>query len=232
MKLLLFHHVVDLPNSEIIFVDQLARIKKSGILEENSVYYICVNGDLNKYAKLCTEVAHYSNIKIIHVHSDCSKWEWPTLNYLKQIVDNENEYSFVGYIHMKGSSQPFNPQVRDWRRLMEYFVVDNYKNCITELQTGFNSVGVNWHSGGMNWHFSGNFWWSHSEHIKTLDPLPNPDKLQMGSISSITGKIYNQNDYRYDHEGWITSKNCLAKELHHSAVNHYITLYPEEKYKI
>jgi len=230
MKINLFHHVADIPLSEVIFEEQFKRIENSGILSGEIVYHICVNGDVSKFESYTKSSPNKDKLKILQVADNPKKWEYPTLCYLKSIVDNEEEKSHICYIHLKGARQPNNSKMEDWRKMMEYFIIDKYQECVRHLNERYNIVGVNWISGRMNNHFSGNFWWANSDYIKTLELLPNPDTISIGQRSPITGMMYDHSNWRYDHEGWISTGKYREKELHNSMINHYESSYPEHLY--
>lgn len=230
MKIHLFHHAVDLPNSETVFSEQLDRIINSGILQDQSTYHICINGNLNSFEDHFNRIAKYSNIKIIHVADNYKYWEYPTLTYLKNFVDNSKDCEYVAYIHMKGSSNPTFQNTKDWRRLMEFFIIDNYKKSINYLGNGYNIAGVNWHNGGINCHFSGNFWWARADYIRTLNHIPNPTKIIQGTRSPITNNFYNSQNWIFDCEAWIGSGQFRQKEIFNSGTHHYRDPYPEHFY--
>lgn len=230
MTIHLFHHVVDLPNSEYILSEQIQRIITSGILEKSTTYHICVNGNIHKLLPVFKQLVNYNNVQLIHVAENCLAWEYYTLSYLKYFIDNQTDDSKVAYIHMKGASR-MNSNVDDWRRLMEYFIIDNHNQCIELLDSGHDIVGINYLKGMLNWHFSGNFWWSTSAYIKSLQPVPDPHYIMWGTTSPITGMIYQFDSFRYDHECWITTGDYRHKELFNSQVDHYHSPYPESNYR-
>ena len=64
--------------------------------------------------------------------------------------------------------------VNDWRKYMEYFIIENYESCLVILDK-YDACGVNLCSNPTK-HFSGNFWWSTSEYIKKLTDLKDIDR--------------------------------------------------------
>lgn len=230
MKINLFHHVVDVPRSEIIFSEQLDRVINSGILQDQATYHICINGNLNNFESHFEKIAKYSNINIVHVADNFKQWEYPSLNYLKTFIDNSVDCQYVGYIHMKGSSDSSFQNSRDWRRLMEFFIIDKYQKCLYYLENDYNIAGINWYNGGISWHFSGNFWWARADYIKSLNPLPDPTRIIKGTRSPITHNFYTPQNFRYDHEAWIGTGSFKHKEIFNSRIHHYTDPYPEHFY--
>jgi hypothetical protein len=231
MKKYLIHHLADLQNAEIIFGEQVSRLIKSGILRDTE-YHVCINGKSDRFQPYLKLLNQLYQISIINIAEDCSQYEYPTLKYLELKVSMLNEPAAIGYIHLKGLINQGMIQVINWRHLMEFFIIDNYKHCIKWLTRDIDIVGCNWTvDTWMKPHFSGNFWWAKSEYIKTLPKLPVPKDCIVGSTSPFTGHIYdNIKCFRYDHENWITSGNYKVKNMYSSGINHYYDCWPEERY--
>lgn len=231
MQKYLIHHLADLPQAEIIFGEQVIRIINSGMLADTE-YHICINGKSDRFQPMIDELDKLCRIKVSTVAEDCSQWEYPTLEYLRQQVSALAEPAAIGYIHLKGAGRPWYKEVADWRRLMEFFIIDNYQHCVKWLARDYTVVGCNWTP--VSWikpHFSGNFWWAESEYIKTLRPLPDPKDCVAGAISAFTGQHYDGGErFRFDHECWITSGQYRQKEMYASGIIHYHAPWPEEQY--
>lgn len=232
MKKYLFHHLADLPGADEIFAQQIIRIINSKILDDDVSYHICINGSSDQFQSVIDEFTKIYKPTVTQIANDCKQYEYPTLEYLRQTVHTLNQPAAIGYIHLKGAGRPWYKEVADWRRLMEFFIIDNYNQCVKQLDRGYNIVGCNWTP--VSWikpHFSGNFWWAHSEYLKTLRPLLHPTKCIPGLQSFFTGQIYDAADkYRFDCECWIASGDYKHKEMHGSGIIHYHGPYPEDRY--
>jgi hypothetical protein len=138
----------------------------------------------------------------------------------------ENPGDYVLFFHTKGISH-YDPPTEDWRRYMEYFVIENWKDCIQKLREGYDCCGVMWNYKTV-WghfpHFSGAFYWAKTDYINTLD------------------HTYLDMEWKYYREFWIGSNpKCKPYEFHNSRMNdieafnegrsHYSVLYPIENYK-
>src|SRR4029450_13116940 len=80
----------------------------------------------------------------------------------------------VWYLHAKGVSPQHsrNPNVTDWRRLLEHFVIDRWEECVTS-PPDHDACGVNWHTDPAP-HFSGNCWWAPPRYLPTLTARIGP----------------------------------------------------------
>jgi hypothetical protein len=130
------------------------------------------------------------------------------------------------YFHTKGVTN-FTQPTEDWRKYMEYFVIENWIDCVQKLNEGFDCCGVMWNTEtvwGNYPHFSGTMWWAKCSYINTLI------------------RSYLFSDWRLLREFWIGSNpNAKAFEFHNSHLNdmqalqesrsHYSLPYPRENYE-
>lgn len=164
------------------------------------------------------EVINYSENSLIH--------EIPTLNKLKHL--SESIYNIkILYLHTKGitwdsgerkyhekSNYAVNACIDDWVDMMLYFLVEKHQECISKLNSGYDSVGCNYLEACSHYpkHYSGNFWWANSKHIKNL-PF-----------------IEENNTNKMDAEFWLFKNKHDYFTIHNSNVHHYLIRYPPNKY--
>jgi len=153
-----------------------------------------------------------------------NKEEASTLKWIRD-YSIKNPEDYVLYFHMKGISKQ-NRNTEDWRRYMEYFVIEKWEDCVAKLDEGYDCCGVMWNTDtpiGIHPHFSGNFWWAKTSYINTLD------------------HTFLDAEFRWDREFWIgTNPNAKVFEFHNSRMNdkipleahigHYDRPYPRNKY--
>jgi hypothetical protein len=175
----------------------------------------------NKSSKIITP--QYEHKIEIVIYPD-NKEEADTLKWIRDYAKN-NPGDYILYFHMKGITKQ-NAATEDWRRYMEYFVIERWKDCIAKLDEGYDCCGVMWnsHTPIGEWpHFSGNFWWANTDYINTL----NHEYLEL--------------PWRYYREFWIGSgPNVKVHEFHNSRMNdrysleahkgHYDVEYPRNRY--
>lgn len=170
--------------------------------------------------------AEKTNSKIeIVVHPD-NKEEAETLKWVRDYA-KDNPEDYILYFHMKGISKQ-NEATEDWRKYMEYFAIERWKDCVAKLDEGYDCCGVMLNSQtpiGYWPHFSGNFWWAKASYINTLK------------------HEYLELPWRYYREFWIGSNpDMKAFEFHNSRMNdtdslvshqgHYDIPYPRSNYEI
>ena len=148
-----------------------------------------------------------------------------TLKWIEAYA-KQNPDDYIMYFHTKGITKK-NEATEDWRRYMEYFVIENWPDCIEKLDEGFDCCGVLWNKFtpiGLYPHFSGGMWWAKASYINTLDPT------------------YLRKDWIYYREFWIGSNpRASVYEFHNSRLNdahnltqgkgHYDVKYPRTSYE-
>ena len=208
MKIAIFYHISQMGMSPFVYQSQLHRLYTFGLIEEANYIHFGVNGSQELFNVPDKVVVHYNQEE---------NWgsEKETLLALKKFCDENNNYKVL-YFHTKGVSKD-TIGIHSWRLMMEYYVIDKWKECIDTLNY-YNTTGFS--LGDDFPHFTGNFWWANSSYIQTLkyDLLLTDD--------------------RYDCENWIgTGKEFKPKEFHKLDVEWfdrgnslYWDVYPETKY--
>jgi hypothetical protein len=216
MKLAIFYHIAQMGMSAFIYQQQLHRLYTSGLIEAADYIHFGVNGD--------NEVFNVPEKAVIKTNQNW-KEETETLMSLRDFCKDNPDYKVL-YFHTKGASKG-TLTVNAWRLMMEYYVIDKWKECVNGLNeydcmgSNLNTVGVTlWSNGSISkpaegsYSYTGNFWWANAKHIQTL----NDDLLC--------------SDYRIDRELWIGSNpNSNPGTLYQPhECNLYMDLYSEEDY--
>lgn len=123
------------------------------------------------------------------------------------------------YFHTKGVSNRYNNLIQKnisewkskgvdtWKECLEYFLIDNFKECISKLDQ-FDTVGVTCNNG---W-YSGNFWWANLDYIKQ-----NPEPCFAG---------------RWYYENWLNDNRKYSNyEFFHFDFNGYFSYFPTYVFK-
>lgn len=216
MKIAIFYHIAQIGLSAFIYQSQLHRLYASGLIQEADYIHFGVNGD--------QELFNVPKKAIIKRNTNW-KEETETLISLKNFAEENPEYKIL-YLHTKGVSKG-TLATNAWRLMMEYFVIDKWKECVNMLNT-YDCVGSNlnpvgetlWGDGSItkpiegSYNFTGNFWWANGKHINTLN------------------HSFLYTNYRVDRELWIGSNpnsnpGTLYQPEHCDA---YVDLYNEENY--
>ena len=199
----IFYHLPSINDYKNRFIQTYNKIVNSKLIQEIQNMYVITDGKDNKFLQ-------QDKINIVSFNTPFVS-EYQTLSYLKQFASAHSGYSL--YLHCKGVSRSNDPCIQDWVNLLEYFCIEQYEQCIAELNDGHNVVGSNFLNGSIvdEPHFSGNFWWAKNSYINTLPELDPFDRIRC--------------------EMWIgKGTNFKPKSLHNSNTNHYFLPYPKTNY--
>jgi hypothetical protein len=195
--IIIYFHIAQIGDWEKIVIELIDTIKSSGLYNICNEIRIGFLGNTNNISKYIN-----GKIKLVYTSSNIKEFEHPTLNHLLKFAKESNKVYNILYIHNKGSTKPNNNNVTNWRKMMMYFLVENYTKCLEYLKD-FDTVGCNLSetrhykckimNENHNFHYSGNFWWSKTTYIKKLPGLQNSIKCKYS-------------DYRLLAESWILYK--------------------------
>jgi len=183
------YHIAILNNWEEIVDCQTKRIIDSGLLDCTDKIFIGVVGgslDLNHFDPRIAKKA------VVFCDPVLEHFEFPTLKILRDFSVGRDFKAW--YIHTKGVSRPGNKSIKNWRILMEYFIIDRYKHCIKVLDNN-DACGIQCHRGvlkthhGSTLHFSGNFWWANSTYLCRLPKIEDLDWSNRFDAEAWIGEI-------------------------------------------
>ena len=131
MKLAIFYHIGQIGLGAFVYLQQVHRLYASGLIKEADHIHFGVNGDQELF-----NVPDKAAVKINQNHKE----ETETLISLRDFCKENTDYKVL-YFHTKGvSQQSLNGE--SWRLMMEYFVIDGWKECVKYLEN-YDAVGSN-----------------------------------------------------------------------------------------
>jgi hypothetical protein len=209
-RLYVFIHVSTLSCWKQVLSRQLEKIHSSGLYDACDSIQLGVLGDGN----LDEFLFKYPKLTILFQSLTLAQYERPTLQAVHQRSVNLAQIaplSCIFYLHTKGVTRPNNINVTHWSELMEYFIIEKWKDCVSVLRStrGVDICGVNYRTNPVA-HFSGNFWCATARYIATLCPEIGPSYIEP--------------------ELWINSGHGRHHCFHKSTVNHYDQPYPRHLY--
>lgn len=142
-----------------------------------------------------------------------------TLRFLyKKAVDAEQPFDVL-YFNNKGAVSGFTPEVYEWRKLLDRYMIEKWPTCL-KLLAESDVVGVSDKKSGIAV-TSGNFWWSKSEYVSTLT-----DPLEINNWASPTMQP-GKHEFRYSCELWIMQGNRKYTTVYHTDKDHYVDFMNE-----
>ena len=122
MKIAIFYHTFQSGMSAFVYQQQLHRLYTTGLIDAADYIHIGVNGDKEMF-----NVPEKAKV----VYNTNWKEETETLVALKNFAYENPDYKIL-YFHMKGASKE-TLVANSWRLMMEYFVIDRWKECVEYL---------------------------------------------------------------------------------------------------
>jgi hypothetical protein len=202
MKIAIFYHIAQMGLGAYIYQQQVHRLYTSGLIKEADYIHFGVNGD--------NQLFNVPDNAIVHYNKDWGT-EKETLISLKTFCKENPDYKVL-YFHTKGATKD-TLTVQSWRLMMEYFVIDKWKDCIQYLND-YTCIGCHMGTIGASicadgslikndktHMYMGNFWWANASYINTIK------------------ERYIVSDCRMEKERWIgDSDTCYPKTLYNNII--------------
>jgi hypothetical protein len=224
VKIAIFYHIGQTGLGAFIYQQQVHRLYASGLMNVASHIHFGVNGD--------QELFNVSEkVKVTYNPKEHWTTEKQTLLDLKKFCKENPDYKVL-YFHTKGATKN-ELCVQSWRLMMEYFVIDKWKECVKYLDQ-YTCVGCHLGTIGPSicadgslipndktYAYMGNFWWANASYINTIKSR------------------YMDSDCRMEKERWIgDSDTCYPKTLYNNSefdsdpfnFNNYSYYFKEDDY--
>jgi hypothetical protein len=225
VKNIIYYHIFLINNWKEIVNEQIERLKKSNLFYNSLIKIGAVHDerDFSQNEILKSIFYKYENVEILFIKPNRCFGESETLAELKDSCDSLDKNLNIFYIHAKGVTQYQTEKeihVANWRKMMEYFLIDRWEKCINILDDGYDCCGVNYqpHSGNISGNiklimiFNGNFFWVKSDYIKKLDK----------------NLLF---EHRYSAENWICSNDHKGYSFYNTPITTNLYYQTNENYK-
>lgn len=209
MKIAVFYHCIlsggtipiDTSYACALMADQMDALKESGLLAACDDFFIGINGG-GEDVQIAKMIAP-AKAKLL-AHGPNTTTEIPTMKCLQGWALQNPDCRFM-YHHIKGVTHPGDANYQRWRENMEKVCVWGWRNCIENLDSGFDAAGAHWltpekyPSIVQSPFFGGTFWWATARYLMQLPDLPEPTW---------------QN--RFEAEGWIGKRRPYPRVIDYS----------------
>ena len=180
-RIIIYYHIAGLGNWKDIVKEQLECIKTSQLYDRCYEIRIGFLGKIEDIQPFLNE-----KIKLVNHSEHLEYYEIPTINKMIEFCKNNQEQSYILYIHNKGSTHKICNGIHGqkyWREMMNYWCVEKHLDMLYQLQSGYYTAGINLM--GKN-HYSGNFWWANSQYLAKSRYLRD----QLGKINRISAEFF------------------------------------------
>lgn len=148
------YHIFCDANWKEMVREQMQHLADSGLLEaSNRLYISCIARNDEDIMELEDILRQYSKDKIEFVSKTTNpqRFEFPALDYMYEKSQHE-DFLFY-YFHTKGITYqtPLNQEDKEfkgfvdkivaWRRMMEYFLMNQWKVAVNTLEAGYDTYG-------------------------------------------------------------------------------------------
>lgn len=214
-----FYHVSAIERWRSIFDEQISLLLSSGLLAKTSSLTLTIMGSGDEVKEELASLVNSSMSRKIHIgheepYTEYNSWEFPALRQAHMFCLQHPDH-FIYYMHTKGVI-PYDSDTLllqdQWRRYLQFFLVETHTDCITQLQDGADACGVDYKTQPF-YHFPGNFWWARCDYVRSLMP---PDTWRFGSNSllGLQDLPMLQNGSRFRAEAWVAHSSGAARPPH------------------
>lgn len=181
-EIVIFYHIFLENDWKKILIEQVNKLIEFKLdlvsdIKIGVVYSRFSEEDQNELISILNKL---NNFEIILNSPNNSIGEGQTIKKIKEFCDKLTSKLKIFYFHTKGISQQHSVReipVNEWRKMMEFFLLEKWENCTRKLDEGYDCCGVNYqnHAGTINGEiklikiFNGNFFWANSDYIKKID---------------------------------------------------------------
>lgn len=170
-------HCYTINDWEEKFLRQVNRLKTSGLYEGSDEIYIYITDPSNTFFQRINSILSEFPKVQLHYSTTNHGEGYKALCKVDELGKQFDNYKIL-YFHTKGVYNKYKnfstgevnylklKGVETWVEMMEYFLIDNWKECVNKLEE-FDNVGVSCNN---DWWW-GNFWWTSSKHIKNNIPF-------------------------------------------------------------
>lgn len=188
-----------LPSAVPIVVEQMGMMKEYGLTDAASEIICGINGAAE--SELLADVILPAKAHKVY-HGLQSQAENLTIVEIEKWVPSHPGW-LVLYFHSKGATHSPGSAYGDgvsspWRRTMMQYLVKDWRDCVADLERGYESVGCHFLTGmcdGSQNLWAGNFWWATSEFLATVPSIYLRDRIKQSGIANV--------ESRYESEVWI-----------------------------
>ena len=212
MKIKLFSHAVCLnPNENLIGLEQAELLENAGLLDAAEINMM-LHYDEQEFRWLKKRWSWNNNINYHQFGEEYREWqEGTTILHIQELVHSTDEEFYVCYIHHKGVKS----QTTTWRKYMEYWNIEKWKECVTKLDEGYDTCGASFLDNPPHPFYAGNFFWARASYLRKCKKLKSPVD------NNFQPQFSGQPHHRYDYECWHGSGNPKAYDMHSGPENRW-----------
>jgi len=204
MKTAVFYHCLfflDSPdnlseNAINIVREQMSELKACGLLDAADELHVGINGGLESLEVSRIVIPPKASIMLhgLQCHNECR-----SIRMLEDWLPGHDDWNVL-YFHAKNSSHATDTGIGvPWRRCMMRHCVQNWRQCVKDLDEGYEAVGCHWmvppSTPAGQYIFAGTFFWAKASFLLTLPSIMRRDRIKLSGLDS--------SESRYEAEVWL-----------------------------
>lgn len=176
--------VIDPEHGREVFRSQLKGMADSNLYYHCDEFHIGNNGEPLHVYGMMWEPPVFEEAQI-HEHGYNSESLRPTMSLMQDWLLSHQDYNVL-FFHSKGVTHPCDPLTSAWRKCMEKHCIWNWRRCVDDLNSGFDTAGAHWVTvpvhqsdaddlpvlqsrvGKTTSYWGGTFWWATASYLLTL----------------------------------------------------------------
>lgn len=179
------------PRGSAIIREQMACLKDSGLLDACDYFEVGINGGQESEVYV-GELIPEKATRVYHgLH-----WRNELATIMRLCIwATNNPGASILYFHSKGATHPglgYGEGMADpWRRAMMKYLVTNWRECVADLESGFDIAACHWMwnlADGTQHIPAGNFLWLTSDFTSKLPSFYLRDRIKVSGIANIESR--------------------------------------------
>jgi len=176
-----------------IAMEQMQLLKESGLLDAASEMHVGLNG--GQETEFLAQGIFPDKAKITY-HGLASRSENLTHVLIEERMKSLDGEAYIYYQHQKGSSHAeassYGQFATNWRRRMQHHCVSNWRQCVADLDAGWEACGSHWLTGQGHDHsqhyFAGTFYWVKASFFKIIPSIFTRARIKESGIGALESR--------------------------------------------
>ncbi len=185
-----------LDNAIDIVHGQMSELKSCGLEDAATEIHCGVNGG-EESRVFC--VGLFPERSKVTLHGLQCRNECRTIRLLEQWLPGHMDWHVL-YFGAKGATHPPSDPLRtSWRQCMMKHLVTDWRKCVADLESSYESVGCHWmqppQTPTTQYIWAGTFFWSKASYLLTLPSIMERGRIKESGIDAM--------ESRFEAEVWI-----------------------------
>ena len=223
MKIKVYIHAMDItPRGFDILFEQVKLLESTQLIDNVDEVNVMCHYNIDSYNWLKERWKDRTNVYYEHFDESYKEWyEATTIHRIQEDAHNQNWDYYVLNITSKGISHADGPH-QNWRRYMQYWNIERWKDCVAKLDEGYDTVGCAYLNNPPYPFYAGTFFWAKSSYLRKCRRLDTPES------NNYVPQFAGQPHHRFDYECWIGSGDPKWYDMHPGQDNRWYL--PRETY--